>query len=624
MKRKISLFVLAIIASILILPNAGAGEKWRFITLSDWHSAEKYIHVRGEDYGSREKAVKEDIAAAKMLKDNYGGEFVFIPGDSNGGHWDTKRFRNNYSPNLSPEETVLKAGHYCYEGMINAFAKGGYDKIIMAVGDHEMGDNPWPAGSMVSKLQPEFRESFAKEFNYDENGEFIYDEPIGEAPSRPLGTKYQDTSYAYQHKNVLFITVDEFHQENPNKRIGGEGSVTGTVTGKHLDWLRNVLSEANKDSSIKHIFVQGHLPVIYPVRKVNSSGMMMDDNDDNPFWKVLREYGADLYFAGEVHANTVTKDSKSDLIQLVSRGNFFTNFLTLDITDDLIDINLYENPKRNVLEGSYSKAGSLVIDKSDEKTRFKGEGMLDFVDIDARLFHFDFEELSNLHERPIFGLRDREIRGIKTTTETIPNKGEFGVQYDAVQANVSLEKTEYSGKAGRFTEKSRMACYGMGPLQNEHAVSYAVRVKTESPEKMVLINTGSIWGSNVRNFLNLNLNNGLVQVEASKSSSLLARSERLNDSKWHHIAAVMPEDGCQLSEVLVYVDGKKCETKLKGADTKLYFNQAVRLSFGGLGYSKKAFDSLGVSPFIGMMDDISVWTRPLKQAEAESLAEQQG
>ncbi|ARN57400.1 LamG domain-containing protein [Sedimentisphaera salicampi] len=620
MSSKFKFFILAVFTLTFGFSNVDADQQWRFITLSDWHSAEKYIHVRGDDYGSREKAVKEDIAAAKMLKDNYGGEFVFIPGDSNGGHWDTKRFRNNYSPNLSPEETVLKAGHYCYEGMLNAFAKGGYDKIIMAVGDHEMGDNPWPAGSMVSKLQPEFREAFAKEFNYDENGEFIYDKPIGDAPSRPLGTKYQDTSFAYQHKNVLFITVDQFHQENPNKRIGGEGSVTGTVTGRHLDWLKNVLSEANKDSSIKHIIVQGHLPVIYPVRKVNSSGMMMDDNSDNPFWKVLREYGVDLYFAGEVHSNTVTKDSGSDLVQLVSRGNFFTNLLTADITDDVIDINLYENPNRSVLEGSYSKAGRLIIDKSEGETEFKGEGMLDFMDPDARLFYFDFEELSNLHKRPIFGLRDRNIRGIKTTTETIPNKGEFGVQYDAVQANVSLAETG-SGKAGKFTEKSRMACYGMGPLQDEHAVSYSVRVKTESPEKMVLINTGSIWGNNVRDFMNLNLNQGLVQVEVSKSSSLFARSERLNDNNWHHIAAVMPKDGCKLSEVVVYVDGEKCQTKLKGSDTKLSFNQAVRLSFGGLGYSKKAFDSLNVTPFVGMMDDISLWTRPLSPAEVSGMAE---
>ncbi|OXU14545.1 LamG domain-containing protein [Sedimentisphaera salicampi] len=620
MSSKFNFFILAVFTLTFGFSNVEADQQWRFITLSDWHSAEKYIHVRGDDYGSREKAVKEDIAAAKMLKDNYGGEFVFIPGDSNGGHWDTKRFRNNYSPNLSPEDTVLKAGHYCYEGMLNAFAKGGYDKIIMAVGDHEMGDNPWPAGSMVSKLQPEFREAFAKEFNYDENGKFIYGKPIGDAPSRPLGTKYQDTSFAYQHKNVLFITVDQFHQENPNKRIGGEGSVTGTVTGRHLDWLKNVLSEANKDSSIKHIIVQGHLPVIYPVRKVNSSGMMMDDNSDNPFWKVLREYGVDLYFAGEVHSNTVTKDSGSDLVQLVSRGNFFTNLLTADITDDVIDINLYENPNRSVLEGSYSKAGRLIIDKSEGETEFKGEGMLEFMDPDARLFYFDFEELSNLHKRPIFGLRDRNIRGIKTTTETIPNKGEFGVQYDAVQANVSLAETG-SGKAGKFTEKSRMACYGMGPLQDEHAVSYSVRVKTESSEKMVLINTGSIWGNNVRDFMNLNLNQGLVQVEVSKSSSLFARSERLNDNKWHHIAAVMPKDGCKLSEVVVYVDGEKCQTKLKGSDTKLSFNQAVRLSFGGLGYSKKAFDSLNVTPFVGMMDDISLWTRPLSPAEVSGMAE---
>ncbi|MBL7016261.1 MAG: hypothetical protein ISR84_01750 [Kiritimatiellales bacterium] len=45
----------------------------------------------------------------------------------------------------------MKAGHLCCSGMIDSFCKGGYSKLIMAVGDHEVGDNPWPAGSDVSR-----------------------------------------------------------------------------------------------------------------------------------------------------------------------------------------------------------------------------------------------------------------------------------------------------------------------------------------------------------------------------------------------------------------------------------------------------------------------------------------
>jgi hypothetical protein len=75
---------------------------------------------------------------------------------------------------------------------------------------------------------------------------------------------------------------------------------------------------------------------------VNSSGMLMDDGTENSFWKTLRKHKVDLYFAGEVHANTVTKDPESNVVQLVSRGNFFNNFQTLDISDDRIEVICYD------------------------------------------------------------------------------------------------------------------------------------------------------------------------------------------------------------------------------------------------------------------------------------------
>ena len=144
-----------------------------------------------------------------------------LPGDSNVGHWDTKQFIKSFNPKLTPAESILQAGKLCYSGMASAFKEAGYSKLLMAVGDHELGDNPWPAGTAVSECQPQFREAFAIVFNINpDNGQFFYDKPIGEVPSRPLGTKYETTSFAYQYKNVLFVTVDVFHQEDPNKTIG--------------------------------------------------------------------------------------------------------------------------------------------------------------------------------------------------------------------------------------------------------------------------------------------------------------------------------------------------------------------------------------------------------------------
>ena len=68
-----------------------AAETWRFLLLADWHSAEKYTQ-REKNPAWLGSAVAEDVAAVRMLKTNYGGELILMPGDSNGGHWDTPAF----------------------------------------------------------------------------------------------------------------------------------------------------------------------------------------------------------------------------------------------------------------------------------------------------------------------------------------------------------------------------------------------------------------------------------------------------------------------------------------------------------------------------------------------------
>ena len=604
--------------------SLSAEESWRFLLLADWHSAEKYTQLE-KNPGWLSDAISEDVAAVKMLKRNYGGELILMPGDSNGGHWDTKKFIQRNFPGATPEESILEAGRLCYSGMITSFRKGGYSKLIMAVGDHEMGDNPWPAGSDVSRCQPQFREAFAKEFNINpDGGHFRYEKRIGNAESRPLGTKYEETSYAYQHKNVLFVTVDAFHQEDPDVSIGAEGSVTGTVTGPHLQWLEAVLSEARKDSSIKHILVQSHLPVIYPVRKVNSSGMMMDHGIENPFWKVLRKYEVDIYFAGEVHANTVTKDPESDVIQLVSRGNFFNNFQTLDIFEDRIEVVCYDQKiGTRVADGDYSVSGRLVIDKSCAATRIEGEGELAVLDPSKKIYHFDFEEKLPLSRNPIMGLSGRQkkedlktLRGV-TCKELFPNRGEFGSHYSALTANVELTKGVH-GLAGEFGKRSRMGVFAMGPLHSEYSASYALWIKTDAKGRLLLINTGSIWGTSIMNFLNLNLNNGVPEVMISENQWASAETGKINDGEWHHVAVSMPSDGCLLSEVQIYVDGGEVETRLTGADKKLFFNQAVRLGIGGLNYSSKAFNSMKVDPYVGAMDELIIWARGLTPDDVQS------
>ncbi len=617
-----------VVAAILLTQSTLRAEKpWRFLTLADWHLAEVYVHP--DQY---REPMKEILSGLKMLKANYGGELVMLPGDSNVGHWDTKQFIKSFNPELTPPESILQAGELCYSGMVDAFQEAGYSELLMAVGDHELGDNPWPPGTAVSQCQPQFREAFASVFNIDrDSGQFLYDNPIGQAPSRPLGTKYETTSFAYQYKNVLFVTVDVFHQEDPNKTIGLQGSVTGAVTGKHLKWLDLVLSEARRDSSIKHIFVQAHLPVLQPVRRVNSSGMLMDDEMESDFWKTLRKHKVDIYFAGEVHSNTVTKDPKSDLVQVVTRAKFMNNFVTVDVTDDVIDIALYNQVAPDPSDGRYDVYGKFVIDKTLGKKVFKDEGELAFLNRQARMLHFDFEEDFALADRQVLGLNKRPgnpfvsetvIQGVRCD-RSFANRGVFRHNYDAQYANIALAEGP-RGKAGVFNPKSQMAVYGAGPHGHGNVISYALWMRTTSKQDMVLINTGR---NGLRGLMNLNLKNGQPELLLAANARLIANVQKLNDGKWHHIAVSMPKKDCKLSEVQFYVDGQGVESKVVGQDNRVNVSLANKVTIGGLGHgpSKTPFSQLihieqGIKPFEGSLDEVSVWARGLTAQEVAELA----
>ena len=200
------------------------------------------------------------------------------------------------------------------------------------------GDNPWRPRSLKSRLQPNFRETFARNLNYNQRGQFRFQKSILGVSSSPTGTDFEDSSYALIHKNVLIITIDVFYQESPWNAINMKDTVTGQVNGAHLQWFNQVLLAGRNHPDVKHTFVQGHFPVLYPVRKTKSSGMYMQYQEESDYWKAMRQNKVDIYFSGETHLNTVTKDPESDLIQIVSRGNHFTNFLSVDIFDDVIEV----------------------------------------------------------------------------------------------------------------------------------------------------------------------------------------------------------------------------------------------------------------------------------------------
>jgi len=341
-------------------------EPWSFIVLADWHNAEPFARKPGNGTDPWNKLYDQ----IHYVKETYGGDLVVLPGDSNNGKWDTKEFAIKFESELEVRDRILQAGRNCYGTTKKLFKEAGYEHMLMAVGDHELGGNRWAPGSVKSDSLDVFRQGLYEGFNEEPTtGLFLFNKAIGSAPSRPMKTQFRQTSFAYQHKNVLFITLDAFLKLADNFMdrelgLGGEGAMSCTVEGEHLIWFEHVLQEAKKDQTIKHIIVQAHLPIIQPVRKINCSGQFMDRGEESALWKTMVKYEVDIYLAGEVHTNTVTKDPESNLLQIVSRGNSFNNFLKIEVTHGALKVTSYNEigPKAKNNQ-NYEAYGSLVLNK---------------------------------------------------------------------------------------------------------------------------------------------------------------------------------------------------------------------------------------------------------------------
>jgi hypothetical protein len=500
-----------------------------------------------------------------------------------------------------------------------------------------LGDNPWSEGSAKSKLQSEFRKTFTNNFNLSYDGSHRFNSSIGEVPSRPINTIYSGTSHAYIHKNALIVTVDVLYQKNPYAVIGKKGTVDGQVTGPHLDWLDNVLKAGRNLPQVKHIFVQGHFPVLHPVRKNKSSGQLMTNNEASEFWQMLKKHRVDIYFCGEVHLNTVTKDDTSNLIQIASRGNQFNNFLTVDVSDDTIDISLFNEigEKPVMYNYDYEKNGRLIIMKNTSNSEIIGNGELALLDRNEPMIHFNFEEIVSLRSRPVIGLgylpsvkkntpkiSEVLVQGIECAF-SLPNIGQFGQNYDAQVGNMNLVQDHYR-TWGDFTEKTRAAVLGMGPHSEGRVVSYALWFKSSSSNTQILISYEGWWFD--RNVMNLRLVSGTPELVISKSQKLVGLSSKLlNDDNWRHIAVTLPFKDCKLSEVQMFVDGQQISTSVIGNDETINFPNGGLLAIGGFGHGRtKANNDIrdgytNGSRFIGGMDEIFVFSKSLTVMDVKSI-----
>lgn len=268
---------------------------WTFVSMPDFVNVDTDFPQPGW-----EPALDFVLGGVKSEKP----DFLLVAGDLVMGHWCT------------PEEVESYAARYypAWKQRLEHHALPFY----AAIGDHELGDNPWPDWKLA--LVPALKKQFRRYLEMPDNG-----------PPQMRGT-----AFWWRHKGVLFVAVDVFEEAQ-----GPQGGLTPQVTGEQLRWFENVLEE---NADVNHVIVMGHTPILGPVRAWSSSRLMLKDGRESPFWKAMAAHGVDLYLCGEVHA--VTCIERDGVMQIAHGGligyNTRTNYLVARVTPERVDLEIKE------------------------------------------------------------------------------------------------------------------------------------------------------------------------------------------------------------------------------------------------------------------------------------------
>ncbi len=279
------------------VPDNGVSSamSWRFVSIPDFVNVDlEYPQPGWED------ALDYVLKAVKAENP----EFVLVAGDLVMGHWPDK-------------ESIKKYAAIYYPAWVKRMQDHGL-KYYTAIGDHEIGDNPWHGDK--ARLVSYFKRQFQKYLQMPLNG-----------PLRMRGT-----AFYFIHENTLFVAADVFE-----KGDGPQGGIVPKVTGAQLEWFEQVIAD---NPGVEHIVVMAHTPILGPVKKESSSGLMLEGGRESPFWQAMSKHGVDLYLCGEVHAITCTH--ADDILQIAHGGLFGynpkVNYLVGTVSGDQIKLELKE------------------------------------------------------------------------------------------------------------------------------------------------------------------------------------------------------------------------------------------------------------------------------------------
>ena len=279
------------------VPKSGVSSAppWRFVSIPDFVNVDLTYPQNGwED--------TLDYVLKAIKAEN--PDFVLVAGDLVMGRWPDK-------------ESIQKYADLYYPAWIKRMQDHDL-KFYAALGDHDIGDNPWHGEK--AGLVRYFKRQFQKHLKMPLNG-----------PLRMKGT-----AFWFIHENTLVIALDVFEKGN-----GPQGGIVPKVTGEQLEWFDRIIAG---NSGVEHIIVMGHTPILGPVRKESSSGLMLEGGAESPLWRTMAKHGVDMYLCGEVHAITCTQ---TDGILQIAHGGLFgynekVNYLVATVHADKIELQLKE------------------------------------------------------------------------------------------------------------------------------------------------------------------------------------------------------------------------------------------------------------------------------------------
>lgn len=192
-----------------------------------------------------------------------------------------------------------------------------------AIGDHEIGDDPWrPTGNPEQDAWLGFKSRHLWLWKEVADRWLYPDVRAAErtsgsdlrrtgAVSHPPRGQARHTAYATRlSPDLLLVSVDVF-------RPRSGGGVEIRLDEDQRRWLSTTLRRA-KEQRVPWVVVQGHTPVMGPVRTRFSSALTYAGSD---LLGLMRRHDVDVYLTGEVHDHTVTR--RRGLVQVAHGGLFY-------------------------------------------------------------------------------------------------------------------------------------------------------------------------------------------------------------------------------------------------------------------------------------------------------------